>query len=50
MAQRLFVFVVLASACWQPVREPDCFLDLTCECKTKAHCLNGFDCVDGFCK
>ncbi|MBK7862216.1 MAG: hypothetical protein IPJ65_27140 [Archangiaceae bacterium] len=49
MSPRLLV-VLLLSACWQPVREPDCLLDKTCECKSNTQCLEGFECVDGFCK
>ncbi len=50
MSRRLTLFIFLCGACWAPVREPDCILDRTCECKDKDQCLPGFDCVDGFCR
>jgi hypothetical protein len=39
----------LLSACFTPTREPDCLLDGTCECKVKADCPAGSECVDGRC-
>lgn len=36
-------------ACFASVREPDCLLDGTCECKQKSDCPTGKDCVDGKC-
>ncbi|MFZ5443458.1 MAG: MopE-related protein [Myxococcota bacterium] len=36
-------------ACLSPAREPDCLLDGTCECKLKADCKPGEECVDGKC-
>ena len=41
--------VSLAGACLNPPKEPDCLLDGTCECKAKADCADGLDCVDGRC-
>lgn len=40
---------VLATACLDTVREPDCLLDGTCECKQKSDCPVGKECVDGKC-
>jgi hypothetical protein len=37
------------TACLSPVREPDCLLDGTCECKQRADCATGKECVDGRC-
>ncbi len=36
-------------ACLNPTREPDCLVDGTCECKLKADCRPGFECVNGTC-
>ncbi len=46
----LFVTFVGLVACFKPVREPDCLLDGTCECKQKSDCSGGRDCVNGFCR
>ncbi|MBL8919993.1 MAG: hypothetical protein JNJ54_14100 [Myxococcaceae bacterium] len=40
----------LVTACLQPVREPDCLLDKTCECKAKSDCPAEKDCIGGFCR
>lgn len=41
--------LLLFGACLDTVREPDCLRDGLCECKTKADCPTGKDCVDGRC-
>jgi hypothetical protein len=41
--------LVLLAGCFTPTREPDCLLDGTCECKVKADCPTGSECVDGRC-
>ncbi|MDP1830178.1 MAG: MopE-related protein [Archangium sp.] len=43
------VALLALSACFNPTREPDCLLDGTCECKLKADCRPGFECVNGKC-
>lgn len=50
MTKRLALSLLLAcSGCFQPTREPDCLLDGTCECKVKADCRSGAECVNGRC-
>ncbi|MEW5742034.1 MAG: DUF1565 domain-containing protein, partial [Myxococcota bacterium] len=44
-----FVALLAFPACFSSVREPDCLLDGTCECKQKSDCSDGKDCVDGKC-
>jgi hypothetical protein len=52
MSRSAILLVVLGSlsACFTPVREPDCLLDGRCECKQKSDCTGGKDCINGFCK
>ena len=40
---------LLASACFQPTGPQDCLLQGTCECRLKADCASGLDCVNGRC-
>src|SRR4051812_36195271 len=50
MSRRTLWLGLLFTACWSPVREPDCLVDGTCECKVKAQCPATFDCIDGHCR
>ncbi len=43
------VAALAGAACLKPVREPDCLLDRTCECKQRSDCTDGKDCIDGHC-
>lgn len=43
------VALVSLSACLTPTREPDCLLDGTCQCKVRADCDAGSECVNGSC-
>ena len=43
------VALLALSACLNSTREPDCLFDGTCECKLKADCKPGFECVNGQC-
>lgn len=45
----LLLALLALPACFNPVREPDCLLDGTCECKQKSDCRVGQECVDGRC-
>ena len=49
--QKLLAFAALLSlsACFNSTREPDCLLEGTCECKLKADCRAGSECVNGKC-
>jgi hypothetical protein len=55
MSLRVWFLLLFAAAlggpsCLQTVREPDCLLDGTCECKRKADCPADRDCIGGFCR
>lgn len=49
LARLSFLSLVLLSGCFTPTREPDCLLDGTCECKVKADCPAGSECLNGKC-